>query len=126
MKIYFSIILLILISQSACDHGSSVNVPKAPLTEEKFVEVLEDVRLLEGAYTVRYQRVDSTAGLMDVYYNQVFEKHQVTREEFELSYTSFSLDVPVMERIEDSVIHRLERMDDNLKTDSIESFKFKK
>lgn len=101
-------------------------MPSAPLEEDKFAEVLQDVRLLEGSYTVRYQRVDSTAGLMDVYYDQVFKKHNVSRDDFELSYTAYSLNVPVMERIEDTVIHRLERLDMAFKTDSTDTFNFTK
>lgn len=69
-----------------------------------------DVRLLEGTYTTRYQRIDSTNGLMNAYYDQVFNKHQVSRNDFEDSYVTYSLDSKQMLVIEDSVLARLQRI----------------
>lgn len=125
MKIKVLVISFIALSFFAC-HQSSKKRDEPPLSEEVFASALVDVRILEGSYTVRYQRIDSTFGLMDTYYKQVFEKHKISQNDFEKSYTLYSLNVPVMERIEDTVIHRLERIDQTLKRDSSSTFNFKK
>ncbi|MEZ4800636.1 MAG: DUF4296 domain-containing protein [Flavobacteriales bacterium] len=125
MKLKVLFIVFIALSLFAC-HQSSTKREEPPLSEEAFASALVDVRILEGSYTVRYQRIDSTFGLMDTYYKQIFEKHNISQSDFEKSYTLYSLNVPVMERIEDTVIHRLERIDQSLKRDSTTNFNFAK
>jgi hypothetical protein len=89
----------------------------APIEKNKFMDVMVDVRLLEGTYTTRYQRIDSTNGLMNAYYDQVFNKHQVSRKDFEDSYVAYSLDAKQMIEIEDSILARLQRI--IIETDTI-------
>ncbi len=114
MKV-FTIIFLIL-AFVACGGAEKKN-RIAPIEKNKFMDVMVDVRLLEGTYTIRYQRIDSTNGLMNAYYDQVFNKHQVSRKDFEDSFIAYSLDSKQMIEIEDSVLARLQRI--VIETDTI-------
>lgn len=107
MRIFLVIISIFTLVACA---GSQKKMKVAPIDKNKFMDVMVDVRLLEGTYTVRYQRIDSTNGLMNAYYNQVFNKHEVTRKDFEDSYIAYSLDAKQMIEIEDSVLARLQRI----------------
>ncbi|MFN6378718.1 MAG: DUF4296 domain-containing protein [Flavobacteriales bacterium] len=100
----------------ACSNGQKKK-RVASIEKNKFMDVMVDVRLLEGTYTIRYQRIDSTNGLMNAYYDQVFNKHQVSRKDFEDSYVAYSLDSKQMIEIEDSVLARLQRI--VIETDTI-------
>jgi hypothetical protein len=111
------LVIISIFSLVACA-GSENKKRVAPIEKNKFTDVMVDVRLLEGTYTARYQRIDSTNGLMNSYYDQVFHKHQVTRKDFEDSYVTYSLDSKQMLEIEDSVLARLQRI--VIETDTIE------
>jgi hypothetical protein len=54
---------------------------------------------------------------MNAYYDQVFNKHQVSRKDFEDSYVAYSLDAKQMIEIEDSILARLQRI--IIETDTI-------
>ena len=111
MKNFFLFVLITLAFWiSACNGNNSKQEVVAPIAQDKFIEVLTDVRLLEATYTLRYQRIDSVGGLMNGYYKQVWEKHKTNQKDFEESYLAYVKNPSVMEVIEDSVITRLQRM----------------
>ncbi len=99
-------ILAVLFS---CNESKSSKALEA-MPKDKFIEVLTDVRLLEGAYTVKYQSIDSSAGALQEYYAQVFQKHQISRKQFEDAFVMYQLEPKLMEEAEDSVLQRLQRM----------------
>lgn len=103
--IYLSSLLLIL----ACKQ-SSTSKAEALMPKDKFIGVLTDVRLLEGAYTVKYQSIDSSAGMLQDYYAQIFNRHQISKSQFEESYIQYQLEPKLMEEVEDSVLLRLQKM----------------
>lgn len=103
-------IALAMLSIIACSENENKQEQVAKLEQTKFVEVLTDVRLLEAMYTLKYQRIDSTGGLMDEYYQQIWDKYQIKQDDFKTSYVLYAKNAAVMEVIEDSVIKRLERM----------------
>lgn len=80
------------------------------MSMEVFVELLTDVRLLEGAYGADFQRIDSTNGLLDKYYGQVFSKHNVTEGDFLKNYKAFSQNAGELSGIEEQVMERLSLM----------------
>jgi hypothetical protein len=80
------------------------------MEKEAFINLLVDARILEGAYSVRYQRIDSASGMLNTYYDQVFQKHGTTREQFRENFIAYSVDTELMTEIEDSVFARLDRI----------------
>jgi hypothetical protein len=88
------------------------------MEKEAFINLLVDARMLEGAYAVRYQRIDSASGMLNGYYDQVFQKHSTTRDQFKENFIAYSVDTELMSEIEDSVLARLERIPIELKSDT--------
>lgn len=106
-RLVYGLLSLLLL---ACSEPAKAPKLEPTLEDEKFTEILLDVRLLEGAYGVIYQRMDSTSGGMKFYYDQLYKKHAITREDFIQNYMAYSLDSERLLVIEDSVMARLERM----------------
>lgn len=100
-----SILLFTLACKQSSKSKAEVLMPK-----DKFIGVLTDVRLLEGAYTVKYQSIDSSAGLLQDYYAQIFNRHQISKSQFEESFIQYQLEPKLMEEVEDSVLLRLQKI----------------
>lgn len=88
----------------ACGEKSEL---KPAIDSEKFVGVLTDVRILEGYYSVRYERVDSSRGKINAYYNEVFARHGITKEQFESTMNYYASHPNEMTAIEEQVADSL-------------------
>ncbi len=104
MKLVYSAILLALLG--ACT-GKSAPEPAYIIAQEKFVDVMVDVRLLEGAYSTRVTKPDTIKNQMSEFYNTIFAKHHITKEQFKSSYTYYLQQANTMANIEDAVIEKL-------------------
>lgn len=80
----------------------------APVEELKLIEVLTDVRILEGAYAVTYQ--STTRSDLSSYYAQIFARHGLTQAEFRDGMLYYAFDPEQMLYIEDAVLERLNSM----------------
>ena len=111
IKAVYSLFLIVSIFAVSCvDQNAHIAVAKPTMEKEAFINLLVDARILEGAYSVKYQRIDSASGLLNTYYDQVFQKHGTTREFFKDNFIAYSVDTELMSEIEDSVLARLERI----------------
>ncbi|MFM7726873.1 MAG: DUF4296 domain-containing protein, partial [Flavobacteriales bacterium] len=106
----YAILFLVLMLVLSCESGSEEAKPAGLLSEEKMTDVLVDVRLLEGAYSGDFQRVDSSQYAIDSYYEQLFAKHQITRAAFLESSEYYALHPEVLLRIETEVGKKLEAL----------------
>lgn len=103
-RLYIFILFLGLFSCNAPDQAKG---PADLIGREQFVEILKDVRLLEGAYTTRYAKIDSSAFKIDSYYLKLFSDHGIDRNRFLTSYEFYTSDLELMMAIEDDVIAKL-------------------
>lgn len=111
IKALYSLFLAVSIFAVSCvDQNAHTTVAKPTMEKEAFINLLVDARILEGAYSVKYQRIDSASGMLNTYYDQVFQKHGTTRELFKDNFIAYSVDTELMSEIEDSVLARLERI----------------
>jgi len=111
IKALYSLFLAVSIFAVGCvDQNAHTTVAKPTMEKEAFINLLVDARILEGAYSVKYQRIDSASGMLNTYYDQVFQKHGTTREVFKDNFIAYSVDTELMSEIEDSVLARLERI----------------
>ena len=111
IKALYSLFLAVSIFAVSCvDQNAHTTVTKPTMEKEAFINLLVDARILEGAYSVKYQRIDSASGMLNTYYDQVFQKHGTTREVFKDNFIAYSVDTELMSEIEDSVLARLERI----------------
>jgi len=104
------ITLCLILFATACQDKKQHVPPPDLISKEQFVAILSDIRLLEGAYTTRYARVDSSALNIESYYLKLFQDHGVSRERFTSSYTWYAADQPKMLEIEEAIVTRLGEM----------------
>ena len=105
--VYFSLIILVLVFEACSGSGKDV-VPAHILPETRFSNLLTDVRLLEGAYSIDNQRIDSSSNTIGSYYDLVFKRYELTREQYLESYAYYSARPDVMLRIETKVSEKLD------------------
>jgi hypothetical protein len=92
---------------SACNQKAE---KAAEIPDDKFVALLTDVRILEGYYSVRFERVDSSKGKIAAYYKEAFDKHGVTKQQFENTMTYYASHPKEMMAIEEKVGENLSAM----------------
>jgi hypothetical protein len=67
--------------------NTSLEVEEGIMSREAFLEVMVDVQLLESAFKNKVFRNDNEDEVLERAYVAIFEKHEVTAEEFNLSHT---------------------------------------
>ena len=102
-----SLVLLCCITMMWSCTQSESKPPAQLIPEEKFVDLLTDVRLLEASYGVRVGRPDTIGKYMDTYYKMLFDKHGVVKEQFTQSYAYYLADHERMLLMEDKVLEKL-------------------
>jgi len=80
------------------------------IPRDSFVVILTEVRLLEGAYSTSYERVDTSEFTIASYYQRLFREHNITREQYLSSYDYYSKNLDDLPAIESEVAKRLEEM----------------
>lgn len=96
---------------SSCTDSPVVSAPPTNLLQrDTFVTVLTEVRLLEGAYSTSYERVDTSDFPITAHYNRLFDSHHITKDQYLSSYDYYSLQPEVMLEIEADVSLRLEQL----------------
>lgn len=107
---YSVVVLALAIVLEACGGTANEAVPAHILSENTFTNLLTDVRLLEGAYSIEHQRVDSSTHAVGAYYNLLLERYQLSREQYLESYTYYASHPELMLRIETKVSEKLDSM----------------
>jgi len=104
------VVILLVVVLEACGGRTNDAVPAHILSENTFTNLLTDVRLLEGAYSIEHQRVDSSTHAVGAYYNLLLERYQLTHEKYLESYTYYASHPELMLRIETKVSEKLDSM----------------
>jgi hypothetical protein len=116
-KLWFLVIFSLSVFV-ACRDESKAPSPQDLIPKEQFIAILSDIRLLEGAYTTRYSRVDTSALKIESYYLKLFSDHGITAERFNASYAWYASDQPRMLEIEEAVVSKLTAMQSAQPADS--------
>jgi hypothetical protein len=90
--------------------GGCVDAKDEPaLNKEQMVPLLSDVRILEGLYAARYERMDSVAGTMAALYDSVFKVHNTDKVTFEKAYKWYAVHPDALVEVEEAVLENLNR-----------------
>lgn len=100
---------LVFLFLMACKEDS----PKLLIPEEKLVEILADAHLAEAAIQNLVKEVKDSLG--EVYYQQIYEIHQINKEDFEQTMAMLREDPIRMEKIYRMVMDKLstEKVENN-------------
>ena len=94
----------------ACGGSSKQEIPAHILPESRFTNLLTDVRLLEGAYAIDHQRIDSSNVTVSSYYDLLLKRYALSREQYLESYAYYAANPEAMLRIETKVSEKLDSM----------------
>lgn len=90
-----------------------VTAPEDLLPEDKLVDVLIDLQILESQYQFRYQRPDIYKLALDSAGYFVFEKHGTTEEQYLRSYDYYSTNIDKMYLIYETALDSVNLMISN-------------
>lgn len=82
-------------------------IQEAPLQPAEMINVLTDIRILEGSYAAAVTKPDTLRPYMSKYYDQLFAKHGIDHDRYYKAYDYYMSRPDLMEAIEDSVINRI-------------------
>lgn len=100
-----------------CQEGGSNQAPEYLLSEEKMVDVMVDMHLVETAHNLKLMGTDSTYTEYLEKFNSIFESHGVTKADYDSSlmfYTSNTQQMPV---IYDKILEELYELEAQVKSD---------
>ncbi|HKL02941.1 MAG TPA: DUF4296 domain-containing protein [Cryomorphaceae bacterium] len=107
-------LLALTILLAACS-SDAPEKPDGVLSSEKFTALMIDVQLIEG---IRAQRIDVSKAegrAEEFLYAEVFDKHNISRADFEKTYAYYMKNPKSMERIYEQVLDSLNKLDADIK-----------
>jgi len=113
---YKYIVFVTVLLLTACINDEVV-VPEELLQEDRMVEVLTDVQLLESAYQKGMIKTDSISGNAKVmqHYAVVFRFHKTNEKHFRESYDFYKNHPELLVEIYDKVLNELSKKQAELK-----------
>lgn len=106
---YLIILTMVL---SACIDRQAV-LPKGYIGQEKMVEIMTDIHLVEGARSGTMFLGDTNA--LPDYYARIYQKHNVTEAEFKTSFEWYATYPEEMKKVYEEVLVNLSKMEEDVK-----------
>ncbi len=115
---YLPLILALLLFFTACQKAEKTKAvkPAVFLTESQMIELITDVQLLEASLNHRRNIGQSTTNVKTIWFNQLFEKQQITATIFEENMAFYNERPDVMEQILEEVLANIMQEQAQLKT----------
>jgi hypothetical protein len=111
----FTSLILLFIVSCAPKEEKELQPPPGAIPQEKFTSVMLDIQLIEGMKVHKLgPRVDRGIDMSSLY-SEIFEKHKITREEFELTYGFYRSHPDKMEVIYEAVLDSLTTLEVEVK-----------
>ncbi len=111
MKKYTSIFLFLLCSLLfSCSGNGEVKIPGDILPKEKMAEVMVDIHLLEATMNVSISATDKVGVNENQTIVDIFNKHNVTRKQYEESYTFYTRNPELLGQVYQLVLNDLSKM----------------
>ena len=104
---FFAVFALVFLL--SCSSGDKVEKPETLLTEEQMIDVLTDSYLIEAMLNQKKSAGEDVTSLQSVYYERLFEHYGISDSVFVSNMNYYSNELPVLERIMDSVNSRFLR-----------------
>lgn len=104
--ILFSIILLLVASCSVFNHK-----PKGIIDDDKLVDILVDIHLADGTLAVAGYNINKDSTKIELLYQDVLNKHNITQQEFEKTIDFYSDDPHHLESIYEQVSEKLAKIE---------------
>lgn len=107
--------LLIVVVLAACSSDTPPSRPSDVLDEDSFVAVMTDVQILEATTRKKLIRDGDPRERTAQYYKQVFDKHNISQDEFERSYKWWSSNPEQMVVVYERILENLSQLEEETK-----------
>lgn len=105
--------IAILLIYQGCRSERKDEVGKVPpgiIPADTMVQVLVDVHLIEASLKVKHVKKEENERFTEYYYDQLFEKHGITREQFDQSIEYYERDSELIDAMYERVITELNKI----------------
>jgi uncharacterized protein with PIN domain len=99
-----------------CQEGSK-QAPDYLLSEDKMVDVMVDMHLVETAHNLKLMGTDSTYTEYIEKFNSIFSSHGVTKADYDSSLMYYTANTEHMPAIYDKILEELYEMESQVKAD---------
>lgn len=115
-------VLFLIINMLACKEKTENEAhPKVLLSEAQMIDIILDVHLVEGALNFKRNLGQSMDDQKNLYFDQLFREHGISQRLFQDNLFYYNRIPMQMENIYDSVTRRLERMQEEIEIEKLES-----
>lgn len=91
------------------------DVPKHVIPKDEMIDIILDIHLTDGLFTITKVRRDFTKNDSLNYYNEIFQNYGYTRADFDTSVYYYSKKINEYDKIYEEVLNRLNEMDTELR-----------
>lgn len=109
-----SLLIILLIFISSCQVEEEIIPPKDLIPEDEFVEILVDLNLIESIRSMHMTKEKETKVETEVFYNELWERTDVSAEQFKTSFEFYRKDVEKMAEFYDRASQSIKRKEDLL------------
>jgi hypothetical protein len=102
------IFLFLIVFISSCK-DKKVVIPDNIFPEEKMIQVMSDVQLVETLYTREKLEGRENINKITELYALVLEKHEISREQFKESYSFYVAHPKLMEKVYEGVLAEISK-----------------
>jgi len=110
MKYILYIILGFVIIVSGCSNNKDRDKPENLIPRDNMVKVLADIQLIEASIKLNNNRKLKKEEYTYYYYQYLFEKHNITEEEFNISLEYYQAHIYTLDTIYIDVISELTKL----------------
>jgi hypothetical protein len=118
MKSWFFILCLVLISACKGESVDKFPEPDNLLEKEQLIPILADLSIVESAYQVKYIQVSRYSTLLQKEADSIFQRHEVTRDDYEKSMEYYSHNQEELMEIYQEVKKKIEKQRNELPPES--------
>jgi hypothetical protein len=115
LSIPIALILISMLFISSCNPKPNIKAPDNLIQKEKFIDIMVDIRMIETTIRNKIGRGNDINKTTEYYYNYVFDKYNISREQFNSSLDYYSKDVKEMQEINISVVEKLTQLESEVK-----------
>ena len=109
------LLLFTIVFIASCGDNQAEEVqPENLIPQEEFSLVMTDIQLMEATFNQKMFKEDEPLKLMAEFYTQIFAKHSISKEDFELSYHWYADHPEQMKQIYEVVITELSKQEEGI------------
>lgn len=107
--VFYCLLIVICFSSFGCKKKHSA-IPSGIIKKETMINIMVDVNLIEATLRVKQSLYNKDSSYVKDYYDLVFKKYNITKEQFNNSLKYYSKHPDKFGEIYDEVINKLSRL----------------